>query len=230
MPLERKVKTIWIKGVFLTYYCACAKSFIHNLQDYSMVYKVDTITELRAAIEKSCPILLCVPDGDVPTLSDVFNDKEMTDDRIQMKNYKTWVKEHKKGNHAVIKTQNWDDFENSLMRISGRGLSHKLDIGYAGRVISLNNAFMRFGQSNILDESWGNGTGAYILYQDQQKRIGMARLFNEEGHVRIKIPYLEKGHTEIQWNDITPSLPDQAVKKEKATPFTFIDHASQVFE
>lgn len=194
-----------------------------------MPHKIATTTDLRTAIEKQCPILLCVP-YDVPHLSQVFNDDGISDENLGMKPVKAWVREHNKGNHAVLMPQNWSEFEVSLDRICRRGLANKLDIAYEDRVISLHNAMMQFGGTNILDDHWGNGSGAYVLYEDEKRRVGMARLFNQEGHVRIKIPFREKGQAGVNWSDITPDINANQVDRKDVKPFSFVEHTARAYE
>lgn len=201
-----------------------------------MPRKVATTIDLKTALDKRCPILLCVPET-VPHLSQVFNDEGITDKKLGMKTIKEWVKNHQKLNHAhaVIETENWQDFENAIDAINRSRLLTKLSIAYEGRAISYTNAMMQFDGGDILDDRWGNGAGAYILYEDENRCVGMARLFNEGGHFSMKIPYREKGQNDIKWSEkITPDLkgsPAHSDKKPQSQrPYTFAEHSSRIFE
>lgn len=164
-------------------------------------------TNIGAALQRECPVLLHVPTSDVPSLSQAFDRGDMTSEFSNVMGVKRWEKQHQKGAYAVLEPHSWQEFELIVNKMRERHLEDKLSIAYDGHVIGYRGASMQVhaDDKNILSDDWGNGTGPYLLHENAHTRIGMARIFNEKGgHLTIKLPFIEKGQDKVAWKDITP--------------------------
>lgn len=165
------------------------------------------VTNIAGVLQRECPVLLHVPSHDVQTLSEAFNSNEITSEFSNVMGVKRWESQHKNGLHAELKPHSWQEFELIVNKIREHHLEDKLSIAYDNKVIGYRGAAMQVhaDDKNILADNWGNGAGAYILFEDKDTRIGMARIFNtRDGHLKIKIPHCEQGQSEVSWKDITP--------------------------